>query len=116
MALYPERVGFDLYAGDGHWHGAAAHDAPINGAKRAVGHFYALELRHHTLRHLDLARGKKEHAMHLLKRQSIDALRQGAAKGRKVIDVWDKAELISAPGINGNSLGVSISLVWRKPI
>ena len=91
LALYPELVGFDLYAGDGHWHGAAAHDAPIDGAKRAVGHFYALELRHHTLRHLDLARGKKEHAMHLLKRQSIDALRQGAAKGRKVIDVWDKA-------------------------
>lgn len=91
LAIYPELVEFDLYAGDGHWHGAAAHDAPIDGAKRAVGHFYALDLRRHTLRHLDLAQGKKEHDMHLLKRQGAETLRQGAPKGRKVLYVWDKA-------------------------
>lgn len=91
LDLYPELAEFELYAGDGHWHGAAAHDAPIDGAKRAVGHFYALDLRRHTLRHLDLAQGKKEHDMHLLKRQSGAALRQGASKGRKVLYVWDKA-------------------------
>ena len=91
LDLYPELAQFDLYAGDGHWHGAAAHDAPIDGAKRAVGHFYSLDLRRHTLRHLDLARGKKEHDMHLLKRQEAEVLRQAAPKGRKVLYVWDKA-------------------------
>lgn len=91
LDLYRELAEFDLYAGDGHWHGAAAHDAPIDGAKRAVGHFYALDLRRHTLRHLDLAKGKKEHDMHLLKRQEAEALRAGAPKGRKVLYAWDKA-------------------------
>ncbi len=28
---------FDLYAADGHWHGAAVHDAPIDASKRATG-------------------------------------------------------------------------------
>ena len=90
LAIYPELVEFDLYAGDGHWHGAAAHDAPVDGTKWSVGHFYALDLRRHTLRHLDLAQGKKEHDMHLLKRQEVMSLRQGAPKGRKVLYVWDK--------------------------
>lgn len=91
LAIYPELGELDLYAGDGHWHGAAAHDDPIDGTKWAVGHFYALDLRRHTLRHLDLAQGKKEHDMHLLKRQEAETLRQGALKGRKVLYVWDKA-------------------------
>lgn len=91
LDLYSDLNEFDLYAGDGHWHAAAAHDELIDGAKRAVGHFYALDLRYHTLRHLDLAHGKKEHDMHLLKRQESETLRQGAPKGRKVLYVWDKA-------------------------
>ena len=88
---YEELTNFDLFAGDGHWHGAAAHDAPIDGAKRAVGHFYALDLRQHTLRHLALASGKKEHDMHVLKRLDVQVLRQQAPQGRKVLYVWDKA-------------------------
>lgn len=91
LAIYPELSEFDLYAGDGHWHGAAAHDAPVDGTKWSVGHFYTLDLRRHTLRHLDLAQGKKEHDMGLLKRQQATSLRQGASKGRKVLYVWDKA-------------------------
>lgn len=91
LAIYPELAEFDLYAGDGHWHGAAAHDAPVDGTKWSVGHFYTLDLRRHTLRHLDLAQGKKEHDMGLLKRQQATSLRQGASKGRKVLYVWDKA-------------------------
>ena len=91
LSTYADLADFDLYAGDGHWHGAAAHDAPIDGAKRAVGHFYALDLRRHTLRHLALGIGKKEHDMHVLKRLDIDIFRQHAPKGRKVLYVWDKA-------------------------
>jgi hypothetical protein len=34
---------------------------------------------------------KKEHEMRALKRQSAETLRQGAAKGRKVLYVWDRA-------------------------
>lgn len=91
LDIYPELAEFDLHAGDGHWHGAAAHDAPIDGKKWAVGHFYALDLRTHALRYLDLAQGEKEHDMHVLKRQTIDKLRLRAPKGRKVLYVWDKA-------------------------
>lgn len=91
LAHYADLADFDLYAGDGHWHGAAAHDAPMDGTKYAVGHFYALDLRRHTLRHLAVGVGKKEHDMHVLKRLDKDLLRQYAPKGRKVLYVWDKA-------------------------
>jgi len=91
LAQYADLADFDVYAGDGHWHGAAAHDAPIDGTKYAVGHFFALDLRRHTLRHLAVAVGKKEHDMHVLKRLSSDQLRQNAPKGRKVLYIWDKA-------------------------
>ena len=33
----------------------------------------------------------KEHEMRALKRQTADTLRQGAAKGRKVLYIWDRA-------------------------
>ena len=36
---------FDLDAADGPWHGAAVHADPIDGAKRAIGHFFALNRR-----------------------------------------------------------------------
>lgn len=91
LGAYPDLADFDLYAGDGHWHAAAAHDAPIDGAKYAVGHFYALDLRRHSLRHLAVGGGKKEHDMHVLKRLDAQALRQNAPKARKVLYVWDKA-------------------------
>ena len=50
---------FDLYAADGHWHGAAAHAVPLDGAKRATGHVFALNLRTQALGHLTRAQGKK---------------------------------------------------------
>ena len=82
---------YDLYAADGHWHGAAVHDQPIDGARRAVGHFLALNLRTQALHHLTAAQGKKEHDMHALKRLDRETLRLGAPKGRKVIYVYDCA-------------------------
>ena len=91
LAEFPELDGFDIHAGDGHWHGAAAHDPLLDGRKRAVGQFYSLDLRRHTLRHLALGEGKKEHDMHVLKRLETALLRQAAPKGRKVLYVWDKA-------------------------
>jgi len=91
-----ELAKIDLYAGDGHYHAASAHDQPIKGKRRAVGHFYTLNLRSHGLTHLtacDLQGGRKkaEHDMHALKRLSIAQLRQGAAKGRQVLYIWDRA-------------------------
>lgn len=89
----PSLDGFDVYAGDGHWHAAAAHDAPRGGKKRAVGHLYGLDLRHNALVHLQMADEAKLHEndMAALKRTKIDALRQGAPKGRNVLWIWDKA-------------------------
>lgn len=84
---------FDLYAADGHWHGAAVHDALIDGSKRATGHCFALNLRTQALTHLAHAQGKKEHDMHALKRLTPDELRHRAPAGRKVIYAYDCASI-----------------------
>jgi hypothetical protein len=96
LAPVNELAGFDVYATDGHWHGAAAHDrAPFpDSPKSACGHFYALDLRRGLLHHVTMAdqvEREHEHDMRALKRQSIDDLRLGAPKGRKVLQVYDKA-------------------------
>ena len=87
--------GFDIHAADGHFHGAAAHDkADEKGTKHATGHLYMRNLRSGMLSHLstlDHILSKKEHDMHGLKRSTIDSLRQGAPKGRKVLLVYDRA-------------------------
>ena len=102
---------FDLYAGDGHFIAAASHDkakprkspaqdenlgraAAFTATKYATGHLYTLCLRSHCMTHLtvsDQVERKKEHDMRALKRQLLFVLRQGAAKGRKVLYVWDRA-------------------------
>jgi len=92
----PELADFEIQAGDGHFHAAAAHDtaAADDGGKYATGHFFTLNLRTHALAHLtaaDQVERKKEHDMRALKRLSMEELRQGAKKGRKVLYVWDRA-------------------------
>ena len=87
---------FDVHAGDGHFHAAAAHDPrdAQDGCKDATGHFFSLNLRSHALAHLtvaDQAARRKEHDMRALKRLRLQSLRQGAANGRKVFYVWDRA-------------------------
>jgi hypothetical protein len=100
--------GYQIYAGDGHFIAAAAHD-PIDTSvktatttpgtrtsptKYATGHLYTLNLRNHALSHLcvaDQIERKKEHEMRALKRQTATQLRQGAAKGQKVLYIWDRA-------------------------
>lgn len=93
LAVFPQLVDFDVYAGDGHWHRAACHDPIIDQKTFATGHFYALDLRFEILSLLTTATGKKEHDMHALKRLTKTTLRQGAPAGRKVIYVWDKASI-----------------------
>ena len=57
LAEIPELAGYECFALDGHWHKAATHDARHKGAKVAVGHFYSVNLRTHTLRHLAAGEG-----------------------------------------------------------
>lgn len=119
FAGHPELDDFDLFAGDGHYHAAAAHDPrvvsatdllpkqpeveskPMNrkreepaGTKYAAGHFFALNLRNQLMRHLvaaDQVERKKEHDMRALKGLTKSELRMGAPNGRKVLYAWDRA-------------------------
>lgn len=95
FAQFPELDGYDIHAGDGHYHGSAVHDIRKDGKKYPTQHFYSVDLRSHALRHLALAdtsgTRKREHDTRALKRLEIETLRQSAPKGRKVIYVWDRA-------------------------
>jgi hypothetical protein len=57
----------------------------------AVGHFYSMNMRTHTLRHLAAGEGLHEHDMSALKRITPRRLRQGVAQGRRVLLIHDKA-------------------------
>lgn len=91
LAGIPELAKYACFATDGHWHKAAVHDPRHDGSKMAVGHFYALNLRTHTLRHLAVGEGLHEHDMSALKRIKPKGLRQGVPKGTRVLIIYDKA-------------------------
>jgi len=91
LAAIPELAHYECFAQDGHWHKAAAHDPRHEGTKMAVGHFYSLNLRTHTLRHLAAGEGLHEHDMSALKRVKPRGLRQGVPQGKRVICIYDKA-------------------------
>ena len=56
LKLFPCLDGFDIYAGDGHFHAHATHDpADAKGRKHAVGHLFTRDLRSGLLRHLCVA-------------------------------------------------------------
>ena len=106
LADFHELEKFDIRAGDGHWHSAASQDAAKISTikddgtrvtkKYPVGHLYTLDLRTHLMRHLmtaDQINRKKEHDMRGLKRAGAEGLRQGVAKGRKLLMVWDSAAI-----------------------
>ena len=93
LADIPELARYEVFAADGHWHKAAAHDARHDGVKMAVGHFYSLNLRTHTLRHLATGEGLHEHDMSALKRIKPRGLRQNVPTGRRVLLVYDKAAI-----------------------
>jgi len=93
--MHDSLADYHIYAGDGHFHAASAHDEPdAVGSKHAIGHLYAFNLRNHFLSHLALGSDlgkKKPHDIEVLKRLDAKKLRQGAAKGEKVLYVWDRA-------------------------
>jgi hypothetical protein len=91
LAGIPELADYECFATDAHWHKAAAHDPRHEDSKMAVGHFYSLNLRTHTLRHLAAGEGLHEHDMSALKRIKPKGLRQGVAQGRRVLLIYDKA-------------------------
>ena len=91
FAQYPGLAKFELYAADGHWHGAAVHDEQIDERRWAVGHLYAQNLRTHALHHLALCEGKKENDIHTIKRLGAKRLRMKSPKGKKVLWVYDRA-------------------------
>ena len=97
FASIKDLVNFDIYAGDGHYIEASAHEDFIDGEKRPVGHFYIFNLRSRALQHFALGltdkelERKREHDMHAIKRRGLAALRFDAKKGRQVMIVWDKA-------------------------
>lgn len=91
LAAIPELAKYACFAADGHWHKAAVHDPRHDGSKMAVGHFYSLNLRTHTLRHLAAGEGLHEHDMSALKRLKPKGLRQGVPKGTRVLLIYDKA-------------------------
>jgi hypothetical protein len=91
LADIPELAAYECFALDGHWHKAAVHDARHDGSKMAVGHFYSLNLRTHSLRHLTAGEGWHEHDLSALKRVKPTGLRQDVPKGTRVLGVYDKA-------------------------
>ena len=95
FARHPELDGFEIYAGDGHYHSAAVHEKKIDDKIYPVQHFYAINMRTRTMHHLDVARPvegkKKEHDIKALKRFDREVLRMGAPVGRKVIWSYDRA-------------------------
>ena len=106
LAEFDELADFVIRAGDGHWHSAASHDLRKVSSiqedgtkvlkKYPVGHLYTLDLRTHFMRHLataDQIERRKEHDMRGLKRGGAQALRQGVAKGQKLLMVWDSAAI-----------------------
>ncbi|MBU6401383.1 MAG: transposase [Verrucomicrobia bacterium] len=91
LADIPELAGYACFACDGHWHKAATHDPRYQGTKMAVGHFYSLNLRTHSLRHLAAGQGLHEHDMSALKRIKPKGLRQAVPRGTRVLTIYDKA-------------------------
>ena len=104
LAAIDEFKKWHFVAGDGHYHKAAIFDPKTKAdtssrkaSKTPTGHFFKLDLRTHHLGYLDLAQpddGKKsEHDMKMLKRQELEALRDGSPKGTKVLWLWDRASI-----------------------
>lgn len=84
---------YAIYAADGHYHKHASHDKHENGKNYPVGHIFTINLRIQTVNHIDVTRplDKKEHEIKTLKRIGAKALRMEEPKGRKVIQVYDRA-------------------------
>ena len=56
---FSELCDYDIHAGDGNYHAAAAHDVTKFGKKYPTQHLYSVDLRTHGLKHLTLAEAIK---------------------------------------------------------
>ena len=85
--------GYAIYAADGHYQKAAAHDRHSNGKNYPVGHVFTVNLRNQTVDYLDITRpqDKKGHEIRLMKRVGKDTLRMGEPVEMKVLWVYDRA-------------------------
>jgi len=95
FAGHPELDSFEIYASDGHSHGASAHEERRGDKKWAVTHVFSLNLRTHAMGQLTLTQPvegkKKEHEIKAIKRSGGRDLRLGAPPKTKVIHVYDPA-------------------------
>lgn len=91
LATFEPLLNYECFALDGHWIKAATHDPRYDGFKVSVGHFYCLDLRTHALRHLAAGEGQHEHDMSVLKRLKPVGLRHGVPKGKRVVNIYDRA-------------------------
>lgn len=87
----PELAHDRCFAADRHWHRAAAHDPAPDLQKAAAGHFYALDLGTHLLRHMAVAAEPHEHDRSVLKRLQPVGLRHGVPKRVRVLNIYDRA-------------------------
>lgn len=121
-----ELAGIRLLASDGSYHDHACHDEKFSSkkssetnnenernenhklTKRAVQHYYSIDLRTNLAYHLTVAKiggeRKKEHDMHALKRLDAETLRLGTPKGKKVLHIYDKAGVDYTQWINWKNL------------
>ena len=86
----PELENYECFAADGHWHQGAVHDAKNGDRKEAAGHVYSVDLKTHTVRHLESSEGFHDHDMKMLKRAGLKTLRHGIKKGKRVILIYDR--------------------------
>ncbi len=100
LAQFPELQKWEVNLVDGHYQKAACFDPKYKDSKDnlrsiATGHFFRMDLRNQHLSCLDLVKPdygkKKTHDVTVIRRSTAAILRNGAAKGRKVMLVWDKA-------------------------
>lgn len=110
LAPYPELKGFAIYASDGHYEQPGSHTSEENEKGEAVGYFFSLNLRSHSLTLLDIARPirKRENDITALKRLGSTQLLMNESKGVKVIHVYDPAVIDYAQWRRWKAKGVYI--------
>lgn len=118
LAHFSELDEMEIWAADGHHIAHATHD-PRNekGTYRPVNAIYKLDLRSGWMRFMDLARPTArgiEHEITTLKRQDMQELRCGAAKGRSTLMVYDAAIIDFQYAYNlKQSKSVYILTAWK---
>lgn len=110
LARHPELKGFAVYASDGHYIQPSSHTNAENEKGEAVGCFFSLNLRSHSLILLDIARPirKRENDITALKRLGSTQLLMNERKGVKVIHVYDPAVIDYAEWIRWKAKGVYV--------